>query len=287
MNEMDLPQLEELAHRVRQRIVRMATGGGCFLGSALSCTDLLVYLYSNFLRFNPHQPSDPERDYLFLSKGHAVPALYATLVEMGRLEAKRLQNHLQIHDDVYWHPNRNIPGVEFHSGSLGHLLPVAVGVAMDCKLRRQDNWVVVIVGDGELNEGSNWEACLVASAHQLDNLLVIVDRNSFQANLRTEALIPLESLGNKFHAFGWRTMRVSGHNFEAMHKAFSHLPISPGQPNVIIADTVRGQGLPSIAQRADRWFCDFSAVEIEQLLDELDRDRPLHIPLQIPVLDRI
>jgi transketolase len=212
---------------------------------------------------------DPQRDYLFLSKGHDVPALYGTLVEVGILESGRLLNHLNVNDDIYWHPNRAIPGIEYYSGSLGHLLSVAIGVALDCKLKQSENKIVVILGDGELNEGSIWEGLLVASAYKLDNLLVIVDRNHFQANIQTEDLVPLEPLENKFESFGWVTNRINGHSFFEIHESLWDMNFSDGWPKVLIADTIRGKGLPSIEQRADRWFCNFSYDEIDQLLDEL------------------
>jgi transketolase len=271
--QQEFADLAAMALRVRAHIVRMATNGGCFLGASLSCADLVVYLYTRFLNVHPGAFDDPTRDYLFMSKGHDVPALYATFVELGWLAPERLQNHLQPNDDIYWHPNRAIPGIEFHSGSLGHLLPVAVGVALDCKLQGQTNRVVVITGDGELNEGSNWEAILVAQAYRLDNLLVIVDRNGFQANVRTEELLPLEPLGDKFGAFGCAVQRVDGHDFAALDAALAAVPFAAERPSVLIADTVRGRGLPSIEQRADRWFCNFSAAEAAQLLDELHGTR--------------
>jgi transketolase len=168
--------LAATALRVREHVVRMATGGGCFVGSALSCVDLLVYLYGRHLNLSPARLDDPLRDYFFLSKGHAVPALYGVLVEHGLMAQERLADHLTTRDSIYWHPNRDVPGVEFHAGSLGHLLAVAAGVALDCKLRGHHNRIVVLVGDGELNEGSNWEACLVAHAHRLDNLVMVVER---------------------------------------------------------------------------------------------------------------
>ena len=280
----ELAQLEETSLRVREHIIRLSTDGGCFIGASLSCVDLIVYLYSRFLNLKPTNLTDPRRDYLFLSKGHDVPALYGTLVELGWLEPARLQQHLKTTDDIYWHPNRNIPGIEFHSGSLGHLLPVAVGVALDCKLRGQHNRVVVITGDGELNEGSNWEACLVAAAYRLDNLLIIVDRNQFQANLPTEALIPLEPLEHKFESFGGCVRRIDGHSFPALAETLTAAPFAPNKPSVVIADTVRGRGLPSIERRADRWFCNFTAQEIEQLLAELHGVRQAELTLEVLVV---
>src|SRR5579875_790858 len=131
MNTEKIESLQSTAFKVRQHIIRMSAGGGCFIGASLSCTDILVYLYSEFLNVNPQNLNNPERDYLFLSKGHDVPALYGTLVEMGFIFEDRLQNHLQTDDSIYWHPNRNIPAIEIHSGSLGHLPSVAAGVALD------------------------------------------------------------------------------------------------------------------------------------------------------------
>jgi len=260
---------EELALRVREHILHMATDGGCFIGASLSCADLLVHLYTRVLRITPETVSDPDRDILLLSKGHDVPALYGTLAELGFFPKERLKNHLKTNDSIYWHPNRNVPGIEFHSGSLGHLPSVGLGMALDAKLRGSPQRVFVITGDGELNEGSVWEAVLVASAHGLDNLTFIVDRNEFQANERTEALIPLEPIAAKFEAFGAAARDVSGHSFPALEEAFRHLPYRKGKPSVVIARTVRGKGLPSIEARADRWFVNFKSEEITELLAEL------------------
>src|ERR1700740_1678709 len=129
MNPEKIKNLESLAEKVREHIIRMSTDGGCFIGASLSCADLLVYLYSEFLNVHKNNLNDPERDYLFLSKGHDVPALYGTFAELGLLEKDRLKNHLSLEDHIYWHPNTHIPGIEFHSGSLGHLPSGAIGVA--------------------------------------------------------------------------------------------------------------------------------------------------------------
>jgi len=262
-------QLEATALKVREHIIRMSTDGGCFVGASLSAADLIVYLYSDFLNININNLDDPNRDYLFLSKGHDVPALYGTFAELGLLDRDRLKNHLSLEDHIYWHPNTHVPGIEFHSGSLGHLPSVAIGVAMDIKIRGGKNKVVCIMGDGELNEGTCWEAVLVANAYKLDNLIFVIDRNHFQANMPTEELIPLEPLHDKFTAFGAAVKRIDGHSFAELHEAFSAYPFHPGKLNVVIADTVRGKGLPSIERRADRWFCNFNVTEVEELLKEL------------------
>lgn len=261
--------LQKQALKVREHIVRMSTDGGCFIGASLSCADLFVFLYNEFLNVNPQNLKDPNRDYLLLSKGHDVPALYGVFAELGWIEKDRLKNHLKNNDSIYWHPNRNIPGIEFYSGSLGHLPSVAVGIAMDIKIRGGKNKVVVVTGDGELNEGSVWESVLIAQAYKLDNLIFLVDRNQFQANIRTEDLLPLEPLQDKFKAFGCAVKRINGHNFDELEGSFQSFPIEKGKPNVIIADTIRGKGLPSIAERADRWFCNFTHEEVDALLKEL------------------
>ncbi|MBE2246818.1 MAG: transketolase [Candidatus Competibacteraceae bacterium] len=270
-------ELESQALKVREHIIRMSTDGGCFTGASLSCTDLVVYLYNEFLQIGPSMFDNPKRDYLLLSKGHDVPALYGLFVELGWLDKSRLANHLKSNDTIYWHPNRQIPGIEYYSGSLGHLPSVAVGIALDIKMRGDANRVVVITGDGELNEGTVWEAVLVAQAYKLDNLIFLVDRNHFQANIRTEDLLPLEPLQQKFESFGCAVKRINGHQFDEMADAFSSLPLSVGKPTVIIADTLRGKGLPSIQERADRWFCNFTHDEVEALIRELHGEEQARI----------
>lgn len=265
----EISELKQTAFRIREHIIRMSCNGGCFTGASLSCTDLLLYLYSIKINLNKNNLNDPERDYLFLSKGHDVPALYGIFAELGIIDSRRLHDHLKTNDNIYWHPNSSVDGVEFHSGSLGHLLSVAMGVAYDIRIRKQTNKVYVLLGDGELNEGSIWEGLLVASAFKLDNLVIIIDRNQFQANVETENLIPLEPLEEKFKAFGMVVKKSDGHDFDNMNQVFRHLPFETGKPSVVIADTIRGKGLPSIEKRADRWFCNFTAEEIDGLLIEL------------------
>lgn len=272
MQQIETKKLKELTHNVRRHIIKMSTGGGAFTGAALSCADFIPYLYTHFLNVNKSNLKDPERDYFFLSKGHVVPVLYGLFAETGILEPERLNNHLKANDDIYWHPNVNVPGIEFHSGSLGHGLPVAAGVAKEIKLSGGSNKVVVVTGDGELNEGSNWEALLVAISHKLDNLIVVVDRNHFQANFGTEELIPIEPLDKKFETFGAVVTTVDGHDFEKLHYAFSNLDLNSGKVNVVLCDTVRGKGLPSHEAKANRWFVNFNAEQLEEALAEFEEN---------------
>ena len=272
MDKNRILELEKLSYSIRESIIHMSVGGGCFIGASLSCADILLFLYSEFLNTHPGNIKDEGRDYLFLSKGHDVPALYAVLAEYNFFPKERLANHLSINDHLYWHPNRNIPGVEFHSGSLGHLPAVALGVAYDLKLKGLDSKVVVVTGDGELNEGSVWETLLVASALKIDNLIMVVDRNQFQANVMTEDLIPLEPLAPKFEAFGANVITVDGHSYGDMSDSFSKLKMGEGKVCVVICNTVRGKGLPSIERKADRWFVNFTDAEAKDLLKELYGD---------------
>ena len=219
------------ARRVRAHAIRMATNGGCFLGASLSCADLLVFLYDRVLRVSPSRCSDPDRDYLFLSKGHDVPALYGTLAERGFFPLARLSNHLAIEDDLYWHPNRAVPGVEFHSGSLGHLLSVGMGVAVDVKLRRGPSRVFVIVGDGELDEGSNWEAVQYAGRIGLGRLTaVVIDNHSSRYHWPG-------GVDARFALEGWSTTRCDGRDHDAIEDAFD--AATGERPHVVAADVER------------------------------------------------
>jgi transketolase len=272
-NGMTLPhsrliELERLALTARHHVVHLSEQGGCFLGAALSCLDILVYLYAEVLRITPETAKNGDRDYFLLSKGHAVPALYAVLVERGFFARERLGHHLSTDDDIYWHPNAGLPGVEFQSGSLGHVLSVGIGIALDARSSGDPSRVFVLLGDGELNEGSIWEAFLVAKAHELDNLVVIIDRNRLQANVETEALVPLEPLTDKLRAFGMLVSEVDGHSFEALEAVFSSLPRGERRPTAVIANTVRGKGIASLEGRASAWFVHGTPALYDELVSK-------------------
>ncbi len=263
----EIERLQNLALEARRMILMAASRGGCFVGSAFSAVDIILYLYEHFLKGTPE---DNNRDYFFLSKGHAVAALYSVLTLKGLISKDWINNHLSPLSNIYWHPNTNIRGVETPSGSLGHLPALAAGVALDLKMSGSKARVIVLTGDGELNEGSVWEAFLFAQSQGLDNLTVVVDRNMLQANMPTETLIPLEPLKDKFEAFGFSVSQIQGHNFSEISETFSSLPMSDKRPNAIIACTVRGKGLPSIDNRLDRWFMRISQEEAENLIAELE-----------------
>ncbi|MCU0372789.1 MAG: thiamine pyrophosphate-dependent enzyme, partial [Ignavibacteria bacterium] len=273
MTEEDLKKLDILAFEARRKVIKMASMGGCYIGASLSCIDILAYLYSKFLNINPNNIKDEDRDYFLLSKGHAVPALYGIISELGFFDESRLLSHLRTDDFIYWHPNSNIPGVEFHSGSLGHILSVAMGIAYDCKLKDIENKIVIMLGDGELNEGSVWEGILAAASMKLHNLVIVIDRNHFQANTETEKLSALEPLDDKFRSFFYNVYRTDGHDFSKLHDVFTKVKKSKSRMNIIIADTVRGKGLTSIENRTDKWFVNISHLDAEKMLAELESGR--------------
>ena len=257
----------------KKNVLKMAKNGGCFIGSAFSCIDILAYLYGNVLDIKKIKNMEKDRDILLLSKGHAVAALYAVLAQVGIISKDRLENYLSVNDDLYWHPNPNIPGIEFHSGSMGHGLSIGIGMAFASKLNKINNRIFVVLGDGELNEGSIWESVLIANAYNLDNLIAIIDRNFRQANLKTEELIPLESIQEKFSAFGWKTFSCNGHDINDIRQIFEQTSKDiSDKPKVIIANTVRGNGIPLMEDNSEYWFGDFNEKELEEFNKILDKD---------------
>ena len=270
-NEMDF---NNFLLACKKNVLKMAKNGGCFIGSAFSCIDILAYLYSNIFDIEKIKNMEKDRDILILSKGHAVAALYAVLAQVDIISKDRLENYLSVDDDLYWHPNPNIPGIEFHTGSMGHGLSIGIGMAFASKLNKINNKILVVVGDGELNEGSIWESVLIANAYNLDNLIVIIDRNFRQANLKTEELIPLESIQEKFSAFGWETLFCDGHNVNEIRQIFEQISKNVlDKPKVVIANTKRGNGIPLMEDNPKYWFGDFNEKELEEFNTILDKEK--------------
>tara|TARA_B100001105_G_scaffold249739_1_gene237146 strand:- start:730 stop:1563 length:834 start_codon:yes stop_codon:yes gene_type:complete len=271
VNNLNEQEFSDFLLSCKKNVLKMAKNGGCFIGSAFSCIDILAYLYSNIFDIEKIKNRKKDRDILILSKGHAVAALYGVLAQVGIISKDRLENYLTIKDDLYWHPNPNIPGIEFHTGSMGHGLSIGIGMAFASKLNKINNKIFVILGDGELNEGSVWESVLIANAYRLDNLVVIIDRNFRQANLKTEELIPLESLQEKFSAFGWETLLCDGHAIDEIQKTFEQISKTVlDKPSVIIANTVRGNGIPLMEDNSKYWFGNFNEKELEEFHKMLD-----------------
>lgn len=235
---------EQLAWLIRRHGVEMThLSGGSHIASILSVADIIAVLYSDVLRYDPQDPKMPERDRFILSKGHAGAAIYAALAESGFFDPEQLKTHYQNGSILSGHvSHKGVPGVEFSTGSLGHGLPVAAGMAQAAKMDSREHRVYVVLGDGECDEGSVWEAALFANHFELNNLVAIVDHNKMQSLDFCENTLKLSPFAEKWRSFGWNALQVDGHDHNALRTAFDEAKCSE-KPTVIIADTVKGKGI--------------------------------------------
>ena len=235
---------EQLAWLIRRHGVEMThLSGGSHIASILSVADIIAVLYSDVLRYDPQDPKMPERDRFILSKGHAGAAIYAALAESGFFDPERRKTHYQNGSILSGHvSHKGVPGVEFSTGSLGHGLPVAAGMAQAAKMDGKTHRVYAVLGDGECDEGSVWEAALFANHFGLNNLVAIVDHNKMQSLDFCENTLKLEPFAEKWRSFGWNALQIDGHDHNALRAAFENAKHSE-KPTVIIADTVKGKGI--------------------------------------------
>lgn len=249
-----IQKLELKAAQRRKEILEMIVGGkGTHIASAFSIIDILVYLYEKVLEINPQNFANPKRDRFILSKGHGGAALYVVLANHGFFPKDALKSYCSEGGILGGHPDRfQVPGVEVSTGSLGHGLSVAVGLALANKINKLYSKVYCLVGDGECNEGEIWEACMVAAHHKLDNLVLIVDNNKLMISGFTKDILDPISFPKKFKAFGWNTIEIDGHDFEKMIDIFQKVPIKNKRPTVIVANTVKGKGI-SYMENESRW----------------------------------
>ena len=239
-----LAEVSSRAKLIRAHAVRMVNRSrASHLGSCLSVADILACLYWRVLRIDPANPGWPDRDRLILSKGHAAAILYATLAERGFFPTKELESYCQNGSRLTGHATSGVPGVELSSGSLGHGLPVGCGMALAAKREALPFRTFVLLSDGELDEGSNWESFLFAPQHGLDNLTAIVDYNKIQSFGRTKDILDLEPLADKLRAFRWAVREVGGHDYQQLADAFDALPFETGKPSITIAHTIKGKGV--------------------------------------------
>lgn len=255
--------------RVLQAIKRANAG---HTGGSLSCVDILNVLYNRVLKVSADRFDDPTRDRYVQSKGHSVEALYVVLADRGFFPASDLQTLCRYGSHYVGHPTRKVHGIEQNTGALGHGLSVAVGMALAGKMDSATYRVFALLGDGELTEGSVWEAMLTASHYNLDNLSAIVDCNGLQITGRTEDVCNTEPLEQKFEAFGWSTCSVDGHDLEALAAVFDRVPFGTGRPSMIIARTVKGKGV-SFMEGDGRWHHGVpDDEEYRRAIEELDRE---------------
>lgn len=264
--------LKLLANRIRKHAVSMTSlGGSSHIGSILSISDILAVLYGNILRFRAGEPQWTDRDRFILSKGHAGAGVYATLAEMGFMSTDKLKTHYQDGSDLSGHvSHKGIPGVDLSTGSLGHGLPVAAGMALSAKIDNKGHRVFVLMSDGECDEGSNWEAILFSSHHKLDNLIAVIDRNGLQSIHSTEDTLALEPFADKWRAFGWDVIEVDGHNHQALYDACTKRESASGKPLCVIAKTTKGKGVSFMEDQVLWHYRSPQGVEYDAAISELE-----------------
>ena len=267
--------LAERARAIRAHDLRMVHAAKAgHLGGEFSAIDILVTLYFAILKIDPAQPDAPDRDRFVLSKGHSAAALYATLAEAGFFAPDELSSFMAPLSRLNGHPDRTkVPGVETNTGPLGHGLPVAVGMALAARTDGSSRRTYVLTGDGELQEGSMWEAAMAAGHYGLDNLIVIVDRNGLQQGDFTEQTIRLEPLADKWRAFGWSVRDVDGHDHEALAETLAAAPFDAGRPSCVIAHTHKAMGISFAVDRVEWHHRVPTASEFGQALAELESAR--------------
>ena len=270
MSQPDLEELPSISRRIRGHILRMsAQARASHVGSALSCVDILVSLYFRCARVSPERQHDPARDRVILSKGHASAALYACLAVRGYIPEAQLASFCANGSALQEHPARAlVPGVEVSTGSLGHGLGVGAGLALAARLRKLPSTVIAVLSDGECNEGSVWEAALWAPAHNLKNLVAIVDYNKLQACGKSTEITQLEPLAGKWSAFGWDTVEVDGHDFGQLVGALEAPPRDV--PRAIIAHTVKGKGVSFMEGNLEWHYRPPSQDDLRLALEELE-----------------
>lgn len=257
----------ELALKVRTNVLNLVyKAKASHIGSCFSIADIIAVLYGSVMRIDPSQLRPAERDRFILSKGHAAAAIYAVLAETGFINPSDLDHYGTDGSLFMTHVNHKINGVEFSTGALGHGLPFGVGKALACKRGHEDWRTFVLLSDGEMDEGSNWEALMFAAHHKLDNLIAIIDYNKLQSLNTIAATLGLEPLVGKLVAFGWDVKEVDGHNHQELHNALSCSPWTLDKPSVVIAHTTKGKGVDFMENKVE-WH--YKSPTADQLADAL------------------
>jgi transketolase len=273
MSAMGIEELRHKAARCRRKIVRMVRSSGCgHLGGALSCMDVISALYFHAMNYDPKNPKLRERDRFVLSAGHKCMAQYAVLAEAGYFDESVLDTYGKLNTKIPGHPDMyKLPGVEANTGALGHGLSISVGMALGLRLDGLKSRVFTLLGDGELPEGSNWEAATAASHYHLDNLTAIVDANGLQISGRAKDIMSMEPMAGRFESFGWAAREIDGNDLGQIVATLDSLPFEKGKPSVIIARTIKSKGLSFAEGKLEYHYWKPDAHELALAEKELDR----------------
>lgn len=261
----------ELARSIRKDVLRMVhRTRASHVGSCFSMADILAVLYGRVMRVKPAQPDEHGRDRLIISKGHSAAAVYATLANIGYFPREWLDTYCDNGGLLAGHVSHHVLGVELSTGSLGHGLPVATGMALAGKINRDRQRTFVIMSDGECDEGSIWEAALFAGHHRLDNLTVLVDYNKIQSFGRVADVLQLEPFGAKWRSFGWAVTEINGHDHKVLTETLASLPIEAGKPSALLCHTVKGKGVSFMEDQLAWHYKSPTEEQMKQALVELD-----------------
>jgi transketolase len=272
MRYIDIKELDLIAARCRRKVVQMVESSGCgHLGGALSCLDIMTALYFKFMNVDPLDPKMEDRDRFILSAGHKCMAQYAVLAEKGFFDEKVLDTYGQLNTKIPGHPNMHkLPGIEANTGALGHGLSIAVGMALSARLKKNHSKTYVIMGDGELAEGSNWEAVAAAAHHGLDNLVLFLDDNELQISGKTVEIMNFEPIAQRFAAFGWATKDIDGNSIQEIVNTLEQVPFESGKPSIVIAHTVKSKGLSFAEGKKEYHYWKPSKEELSCAIEELE-----------------
>jgi len=266
-----MSQLKSKANLIRQDILKISYNGNVgHIGSALSIVDILTVLYFSIAKVYPQKPNHPDRDRIILSKGHSCAALYSILYRKGFFSKEFLYTYHKNNTQLAAHPEIHIPGIDAGTGSLGHGLSLAAGIALAGKINKAKYRVFAALSDGECDEGSTWEAALVAAHHELNNLTAIIDYNKIQAFGRTNNVTNLEPFKEKWQSFGWQTIEIDGHNHKQLQTALSKK--STNKPTIIIANTILGKGISFMEDDLEWHYWNLSDEQFEKALEELKKN---------------
>lgn len=268
---MTVVEIQEFAKKIRRMSVQLVyKTKTSHIGGAMSQADILAVLYSGIMNISPPKIDDPNRDRFVESKGHCCTSYYAALALKGFINYDDLMNNFCKDGSQYFeHVNHKLPGIEISTGSLGHGLPIACGMALAAKRSNKAFDVYCIIGDGEINEGSNWEAFMFAAHHNLDNLCVILDKNRMQALGNTEDILNLDSIAEKLKTFKWNVIEVDGHDIERLIKAFNTFKKHIGSPTIVIANTIKGKGVSFMENNLKFHYSPPSDDEMRIAMEEL------------------